>query len=73
VLCNICNRHMHPCAYLLENVPPLGDFKPTILARWQHIKTWIGELVQVDVALVGSQTHWFQWMWTNLAPPKVIQ
>jgi hypothetical protein len=27
----------------------------------------------VDVVLVGSQTHQFQWMWINLAPLEVIQ
>jgi len=45
---------MHPCAYLLENVPPLGDFKPTILVGWQHVRAWISELMQVDVVSVGS-------------------
>jgi len=30
--------HMYPRAYLLKNVPPLGDFRPIILARWQQIK-----------------------------------
>ncbi len=25
---------MHPCAYLLENVPPLRDARSTILAGW---------------------------------------
>jgi hypothetical protein len=53
---------MHPRAYLLENVPPLRDSKPIILARWQHIRTWINELVQMDVVSVHSQTHRFQWM-----------
>ncbi len=27
----------------------------------------------MDVASVGSQAHWFQWMWTHLAPLEVIQ
>jgi hypothetical protein len=36
-------------------------------------KGWIGELVQVDVILVGSWAHQFQWMWTNLAPLEVMQ
>jgi hypothetical protein len=49
------------------------DFKPTILAGWQQIKAWIGELVQMDVVSIGSQTHWFQWMWTNVTQIKVIQ
>jgi hypothetical protein len=47
--------HMHPCAYLLRNVPPLGDCGPfAILARWQHIKVWITELMQMDVVSIGS-------------------
>jgi hypothetical protein len=54
MLCNICSKHMHPCAYLLENVPPLRDSRPIVLAKWQQIKAWIGELVQVDVVLVSS-------------------
>jgi len=31
------------------------------------------QLVQVDVVIVGSWTHWLWRMWNNLAPPKVIQ
>jgi len=46
---------MHPCAYLLENVPPLGDYRPLIiLAKWQQVKAWIKELVQMDVVSIGS-------------------
>jgi hypothetical protein len=46
---------MHPCAYLLENVPPLGDSRPIVLASWQHIRAWIDKLVQVNVALIDRQ------------------
>jgi len=28
--------------------------------------------VRVDAISVGSQAHWFRWMWINLAPPEVI-
>jgi hypothetical protein len=73
VLCNICSRHMHPCAYLLENVPPLGDSKLIVLARWQQIRAWIGKPVQADVILVGSWSHRFWWMWINLTSLEVIQ
>jgi hypothetical protein len=27
----------------------------------------------MDVASVGSCSHQFQWMWTNLAAPRVLQ
>jgi hypothetical protein len=64
---------MHLCANILENVPPLGDSRPIVLAGWQQIQTWIKEQMQVDVALVVSRSHQFQWMWTNLAPPEVFQ
>jgi hypothetical protein len=35
VVQHLQQSHMHPCVYLLENVPPLGDFRPTILVGWQ--------------------------------------
>jgi hypothetical protein len=34
---------LHSCAYVLENVPPLGDSRLAILETWQHIRAWIGE------------------------------
>jgi hypothetical protein len=73
LICVVQHSQQTPCGYLLDNVPPLVDFKPTILAGWQQIKAWIGELVQMDVVSIGSQTHWFQWMWINIAQIKVIQ
>jgi len=45
---------MHPCAYLLENVPTPGDFKPLVLAGWQQIRAWIDKPMYVDALLVGS-------------------
>jgi site-specific DNA-cytosine methylase len=62
VVQHLHQSHMHPCAYLLENIPPLEDYKSTILVGWQQIRVWIGEPVQVIVASIGSQAHWFQWM-----------
>jgi hypothetical protein len=26
---------MYPCAYLLENIPPFGDYWPIVLVGWQ--------------------------------------
>jgi hypothetical protein len=63
---------MHPCAYLLENVPTLGDFRPLVLARWQQIMDWIDKLVHANAPSIGSQAHQFHWMWTNLTPSEVI-
>ncbi len=60
---------LHSCSYVLENGPPLGDSRLAVLATWQQIRAWIGELVQVDVVAVDSCAHYFRWVWTNLAPP----
>ncbi len=48
---------MHPCAYMLENVPPLGDSQLAMLVTWHQIWAWIGELMQMDVALINSCSH----------------
>jgi hypothetical protein len=29
---------LHSCAYVLENVPPLGDFQLVVSTTWQKIK-----------------------------------
>jgi hypothetical protein len=50
---------MHQCAYLLENVPLVGDSWPFILGEWQLIKAWIGEGMHVDVVTIGSHAHQF--------------
>jgi hypothetical protein len=64
---------MHSCAYVLENVPPLGDSRPFELAAWQQIRAWIREPVQVDVVVVNSCAHHFRWIWTNLASLEMLQ
>jgi hypothetical protein len=64
---------MHQCAYLLENVPPLGNFWLNILARWKQIRAWINKPMQVDDVSVGSRIHQFWWIWTNITPLEVIQ
>jgi hypothetical protein len=43
VVQHLQQSHMHPCAYLLENVPPLGDSRPIVLVGWQEIKAWISK------------------------------
>jgi len=54
VVQHLQQSHMHACAYLLKNVPPLGDFRLIVLAGWQQIRAWISEPMQVDATLVGS-------------------
>ncbi len=38
VVQHLQQSHMHPCAYLLQNVPPLRDIKPIVLTKWQQIE-----------------------------------
>ncbi len=64
---------IYPCAFLLENVPPLKDPQLIILAKWLQIRAWINKLMQVDAIVIGSHTHQFQWLWINLTPLEVIQ
>jgi hypothetical protein len=45
---------MHPCAYLLKNVPLLKDFQPIMLEKWQQIWAWINELM-----LRRCYNNWF--------------
>jgi hypothetical protein len=47
---------MHLCAYILKDVPPLGDSQLVVLVGWQQIQVWIEEQVQVDATLVGSHS-----------------
>jgi hypothetical protein len=58
---------MHPCAYLLKNVPPLGNSQLAI--GWQQMCAWISVLIiQVAITIVDSLAHRFQWMWIKLTP-----
>ncbi len=64
---------MHQCAYLLENVPLMGNSWSFILGGWQHIRAWIRESMLVDVVIIGSQAHQFWCLWINITPLEVIQ
>jgi hypothetical protein len=61
------------CIFVGECPTIGGLYLPTILLGWQQIKAWISEPMEVDATSFGSLTNRFQWMWTNLAPPNVIQ
>ncbi len=64
---------LHSYAYVLENVPPLEDSQLVVLVAWQQIKPWIKEPMQLDATTTGSCAHYFQWLWTNLAPLEIFQ
>jgi hypothetical protein len=51
-----------PMCIFVGECPTMGDFQPIVLVNWQQIKAWIRKPMQVDVILVDSRAHWFQWI-----------
>ncbi len=73
VLCHLQTHHAHAPAYILENVPLLGDTKPHVMASVHEIRSWIGPTVLLDAARVGLRAHFPQLWWTNLLPKEVLR
>ncbi|BBN19983.1 hypothetical protein Mp_8g15430 [Marchantia polymorpha subsp. ruderalis] len=44
-------------AYILENVPLLGDTRAQLMASVHQVRAWIGSAVLLDAAQVGSRAH----------------
>ncbi len=44
-------------AYILENVPLLGDIRFHVMASVHQIRSWIGPAILLDAAKVGSRAH----------------
>ncbi len=57
VLCHLQTHHVHALAYILENVPLLGDTRFHVMANVHEIRSWIGVAVLLDVTKVGSCAH----------------
>jgi hypothetical protein len=60
-------------AYILENVPLLGDTRSHVMANVHEIRSWIGRTVLLDAAKVGSHAHRPRLWWTNLLPREVLK
>ncbi len=60
-------------AYILENVPLLGDTKSHVMANVHQIRSWIGPTVLLDATRVGSRAHRPRLWWTNLLPKEVLR
>jgi hypothetical protein len=60
-------------AYILENVPWLGDTRSYVMASVHEIRSWIEPVVLLDAARVGSHAHHPQLWWTNLLPKEVLR
>ncbi|CAM6084254.1 unnamed protein product [Calypogeia fissa] len=63
----------HPPAYILKNVPVLGDTRAQVLARVRQVRFWLGPALLLDAASVGSRAHRPRLWWTNLLPREVLR
>jgi hypothetical protein len=66
-------HQVHAPAYILENVPLLGDIRSHVMASVHEIRSWIGPAVLLDAARVGSRAHHPRLWWTNLLPREVLK
>lgn len=49
-------------AYIVENVPPLGDTQAKIAADGQYICQILGPPIVLDAARMGAYAHQPRWM-----------
>ena len=54
-------------AYILENVPPLGDVGAQVHEDAKVVCQHLGQPIAIDAAALGSYAHRLRWKWTNLA------
>jgi hypothetical protein len=73
VLRHLQTHQVRVPAYILENVPLLGDIRSHVVASVHEIRSWIGPAVLLDVVRVGSHAHHPRLWWTNLLPREVLK
>jgi site-specific DNA-cytosine methylase len=73
VLCHLQTKHVRAPAYILKNVPLLGDIRSHVMASVHEIWSWIGPVVLLDAARVSSCAHRPRLWWTNLLPKEVLK
>ncbi|OAE30300.1 hypothetical protein AXG93_3964s1130 [Marchantia polymorpha subsp. ruderalis] len=59
--------------YIMENVPLLDDTRAQLLASVHQVRAWIGSVVLLDAARVGSRAHRARLWWTNLLPREILR
>ncbi len=57
VLHHLQTHQARVLAYILENVPLLGDTRFHVMANVHQIRSWIGLVVLLDAARVGSRAY----------------
>jgi len=73
VLHHLQTHQVHAPAYILENVPLLGDIRSHVMVNVHEIRSWIGLVVLLDATRVGSPAHCPRLWWTNLVPKEVLR
>jgi hypothetical protein len=73
MLCHLQTHQARALAYILENVPLLGDTKSHVMVSVHEIRSWIGPTVLLDATRVGSHAHHPRLWWTNLLPKEVLR
>ncbi|PTQ36558.1 hypothetical protein MARPO_0063s0090, partial [Marchantia polymorpha] len=73
VLRHLQEQQTRSPAYILENVPLLGDTRAQLMASVHEVRAWIGSAVLLDAARVGSRAHRARLWWTNLVPREILR
>jgi len=73
MLRHLQTHQAHVFAYILENVPLLGDTRFHVMANVHEIRSWIGLVVLLDATKVSSRAHRPQLWWTNLVSREVLR
>ncbi len=73
VLCHLQTHQVCAPAYILENVPLLGDIRSHVMASVHEIRSWIGPAVLLDVTRVDSRAHRPRLWWTNVLLREVLK
>ncbi|CAM6104272.1 unnamed protein product [Calypogeia fissa] len=73
VVCHLQEHQVHSPAYILENVPLLGDSHSRVVASMHQVREWVGPAVLLDAASIGALAHRPRLWWTNLLPPEVLK
>ncbi|BBN14385.1 hypothetical protein Mp_6g11220 [Marchantia polymorpha subsp. ruderalis] len=73
VLRHLQEQQTRSPAYILENVPLLGDTRAQLMASVHEVRAWIGSAVLLDAARVGSRAHRARLWWINLVPREILR
>jgi hypothetical protein len=73
VLRHLQTHQARVLAYILENVPLLGDTRFHVMVNIHQIRSWIGPTVLLDAVKFGSRAHRPRLWWTNLLPKEVLR